>query len=56
MHEARRSACSPLYVERNADHAPLQQGEERVGWAAFPFQEEGRFRKNRLTRQQGRPE
>jgi hypothetical protein len=35
---ARRSAFL-LYVERDADHSPLQQGEERVGFPAFPFQE-----------------
>ena len=56
MHESPQIRLLPLYVERNADYAPLQQGEERVGRATFPFQEKCRLRQNRLTRQHGRLE
>src|ERR1700733_1208835 len=54
MHESPQIRLLFLNIERDADHAPLQQGEKRIGFASLPFQQESRFRQDRLARQQRR--
>ncbi len=44
IHERPQVLLLSLNIERNPDHAPLQQGEQRVCIMTFPFQEKGRFR------------
>jgi hypothetical protein len=55
-HESPQVRLLVLDCESDANHAPLQQGEKRVGFVAFPFQQEGRFGKDRLAGEQWRPQ